>query len=261
MNRTVYDYQRGNFDALRSSLESENLSNLISAEGDIDHDWLIWKSTFLTIVADHIPTKRLRSRKYVPWLTEKISIKTSVNNVREYAENPRDIATLFNCYFVSIFSSDPINIVNQQSISETTDTLFNDIVLSQGTVRSVLRNLDNNKAHGPDEIPARLLTETAYQIAPSLCLLFNKSLKSGIVPREWKLANVVPIHKKGDKDHAENYRPISLLSLVSKVLERCVFISIKEHAFSQINSCQHGFISGKSCVTQLIEVLDTIGSQ
>ena len=128
-------------------------------------------------------------------------------------------------------------------------------------MHSVLRNLDNNKAHGPDKIPARLLTETAYQIAPSLCLLFNKSLKSGIVPREWKLANVVPIHKKGDKDHIENYRPISLLSLVSKVLEHCVFISIKEHALSQINSCQHGFISGKSCVTQLIEVLDTIGSQ
>ena len=179
MNRTVFDYQRGNFDALRSSLESENLSNLISVEGDIDHDWLIWKSTFLTIVADHIPTKRLRSRKYVPWLTgeilhnikkknslrqrlkkspsdylrhkfkslratiklmikisrsnyisslctniqtnskrfwslfklkgatrsvpEKISIKTSVDNVREYAKNPRDIATLFNRHFVSIF--------------------------------------------------------------------------------------------------------------------------------------------------------------
>jgi hypothetical protein len=63
--------------------------------------------------------------------------------------------------------------------------------LSEGTVRSVLSNLDNNKAHGPDEIPARLLSETAYQIAPSLCLQVNKSLKSGTVPREWKLANVV----------------------------------------------------------------------
>ena len=158
-------------------------------------------------------------------IPEKISIKTSVDNVREYAENPRDIATLFNRYFVSIFSSDPINIVNQQSISETTNTIFNDIILSEGTVRSVLSNLDNNKAHGPDEIPARLLTETAYQIALSLCLLFNKSLKSGIVPREWNIPNIVPIHKKGDKDHEENYRPISHLSLVSKVLERCAFIS------------------------------------
>jgi hypothetical protein len=63
--------------------------------------------------------------------------------------------------FQPLFSSDPINIVNQQSISKTTNTIFNDIILSEGTVRPVLRNLDN-KAHGPDEIPARLLTETAY---------------------------------------------------------------------------------------------------
>ena len=139
-------------------------------------------------------------------------------------------------------------------MSDTTDTIVNNIILSERTVRSVLRNLDNNRAHGPDEIPARLLTETAFKIAPSLCLLFNKSLKNGIVPREWKLANVVPIHKKGDKDHVEKYRPISLLSFV-------IFISIKEHAFNQLNYFQHGFISGKSCVTQLIEVLDNIGSQ
>jgi hypothetical protein len=64
--------------------------------------------------------------------------------------------------------------------------------------------------------------------------VFNKSLKTGILPREWKLANFVPIHKKGDKDHVKTIgQPISLLSLVSKVLERCVFICIKEHAFSQ----------------------------
>jgi hypothetical protein len=59
---------------------------------------------------------------------EKIAIKTSVDNVREYIENPMDIAILFNRYFVSIFSSDPINIVNRQSISDTTDTIFNDII-------------------------------------------------------------------------------------------------------------------------------------
>ena len=96
-----------------------------------------------------------------------------------------------------------------------------DTVLTPDRVAVVLRNLDNNKAHGPDGIPARLLTETAYQIAPSLCDLFNKSLRTGVVPQDWKLANVVPVYKKEDKEHVENYRPISLLSLISKVLERC----------------------------------------
>ena len=76
-----------------------------------------------------------------------------------------------------------------------------------------------------------------------------------------KLANVVPVHKKDNKEYAENYRPISLLCLVSKVMERYVFNSIKDRVYSLIDSSQHGFITGRSCVTQLVEVLDYIGSQ
>ena len=124
---------------------------------------------------------------------------------------------------------------------------------------AVLTNLNNNKAHGPDGIPARLLTETSSQIAPSLCALFNKSLRCGVLPDDWKLANVVPVHKRGEKSYVENYRPISLLSLISKVLERCVFHNIQHHVFQQINPCQHGFVPRKSCVTQLIEVFEQIG--
>ena len=88
-------------------------------------------------------------------------------------------------------------------------------------------NLDHNKAHGQDNIPARLLKETAAQIAPSLCSLLNKSLCIGVVPDDWKLANVVPVYKHGEKAEVENYRPISQLSLISKTLERCVFNNIK----------------------------------
>ena len=78
---------------------------------------------------------------------------------------------------------------------------------------------------------------------------------------DWKLADVVPEFKKRYKEHAKNYRPISLLCLVSKVMERCVFNSIKDHVYSLMDSCQHGFISGRSCVAQFVEVLDYIGSQ
>ncbi|CAB4026219.1 RNA-directed DNA polymerase from mobile element jockey, partial [Paramuricea clavata] len=136
-----------------------------------------------------------------------------------------------------------------------------DVVLTPDDVANVLRTFDNDKAHGPDGIPAHLLTETASQIAPSLCQLFNKSLRIGVVPSDWKLANVVPAHKKGDQEFVEHYRPISLLPLVSKVLERCVFNTIKDHIFCRINPCQHGFLPGKNCVTQLIEVFDKIGKQ
>ena len=89
-------------------------------------------------------------------------------------------------------------------------------------VLTSIKQLDIYKATGSDEIPMRLLKETANQIAPSLTMLFNKSLRLGIFPEEWKLANIVPIFKKGKRDFVENYRPIFLLPVISKVLERCV---------------------------------------
>ncbi len=136
-----------------------------------------------------------------------------------------------------------------------------DLTLTVEEVQAALESLDSTKATGPDGIPARLLKETASVISPSLCKLYNKSLELGIFPQEWKIANIVPIYKKGEREHTENYRPISLLPIVSKVLERCVFSNIKDHLFQLIQKLQHGFISGKSCVTNLLEVLDYIGSE
>jgi hypothetical protein len=95
-------------------------------------------------------------------------------------------------------------------------------------VETILNSLDTNKATGPNEIPARLLKNTAAIVAPSLCKLFNKSLQHAMVPRDWKLANVVLVYQKNNREHAENYRPIYFRPIVSKVLERCIFINMKQ---------------------------------
>ena len=94
-------------------------------------------------------------------------------------------------------------------------------------------------------------------IAAFLCKIFNKSLQLGSLPSDWKLADVVPVHKKGAKNHVENYRPISLFPIVSKVFERCVLNSIKEHLYHVISPKQY---IGRSCVTNLLEAFDHIGS-
>ena len=189
-----------------------------------------------------------------------------IDGVRTSAESPEAIASIFNSYFTSIFSTDQPNteaelhLIDADYDETKTPSLLEDIMLTPDHVAAVLRNLDNDKAHGLDGIPARLLVETVCQIAPSRCDLFNKSLCTVVVPQDWKLANVVPVNKKGDKEHVENYRPISLRSLISKVLERCVFDYIKDRVFSQINACQHGFIARRNCVSQLIEVFEKIGN-
>ena len=122
-----------------------------------------------------------------------------------------------------------------------------------------MRNLDVNKSHGPVEIHPRLLKVCCEQIGPSLCALFNHSLNCGRVPTEWKSANITPVHKKESKGLAENYRPISLLSIVSKTLERCVSNNLYHHVSGHISDEQHGFVRKRSCVTQLLSVFHTIG--
>ena len=133
------------------------------------------------------------------------------------------------------------------------------IELSEHDVASCLRNLDASKASGPDGIPARLLKECSSQIAPKLCCLFNLSLNSGRIPSEWKSADVTPIHKRESKESVENYRPISLLPIISKALERCVYQRFYEHVAHLVSERQHGFLRNRSCVTQLLSVLHTIG--
>ena len=107
------------------------------------------------------------------------------------------------------------------------------------TVLTSLEQLDINKATGSDGIPERLLKETPDQIVPSLTMLFSKSLRLGVFPGDWKLANIVPIFKKGKRDVAANYRPISLLPVISKVPERCVLVGLRDHISHLISREQH----------------------
>ena len=132
------------------------------------------------------------------------------------------------------------------------------IELSEHDVASCLRNLDASKASDPDGIPARLLKEYSSQTAPKLCCLFNLSQNSGRIPSEWKSADVTPIHNRESKESAENYRPISLLPIISKALERCAYQRFYEHVAHRVSECQHGFLRNRSCVTQPVSV-HTIG--
>ena len=115
---------------------------------------------------------------------------------------------------------------------------------------------------GPDHISPRVLRECATQLSTPLILLFNKSLQSGVFPQTWKQALVTAIYKKGDKNLPSNYRPISLLSCIGKVLEKCVFIQLYSFLSQNnlITPLQSGFLPGDSTVYQLVDIYDTICS-
>ena len=124
---------------------------------------------------------------------------------------------------------------------------------------ATLKQLDVDKATGSNGIPVHLLKETADQIIPSLTMLFNKSLRLGIFPKAWKLANIVSILKKGKGDRGE-LSPYLHLPVITKVLERCL-LGLRHYISHFISREQHGFLAGRSCATQLTSVLHYIGGQ
>ena len=164
-------------------------------------------------------------------------------------------AELLNSYFTSVFTKE-----DDAPIPEfrKTDTVLDSLTFTREHVEKLLKGVDEGKTKGADDIHPKLVKETAGQIAAPLTYIFQKSLDMGVVPTDWKLANVTPIHKKGPKHISSNYRPISLTSILCKIMERIIRDSIMEHMEQNrlFTEHQHGFRKGRSCITQLIEVID-----
>ena len=124
----------------------------------------------------------------------------------------------------------------------------------------LLKLLKPHKAPGPDGIKPLILRECAEELAPALAAIFRSSLKNGVVPNDWREANVAPIYKKGEKYRAVNYRPVSLTCVICKIMEHVITSNVMAHAdrYKIIYPLQHGFRRGASCDTQLIEFVDDI---
>ena len=136
------------------------------------------------------------------------------------------------------------------------------ITISTEGVQKLLDALDPNKAAGPDEIPARILKLTAEEIAPVLTLIFQRSIDTGEIPVSWLRANITPIFKKGDRTLASNYRPVSLTSICSKLLEHIIHSQIMRHLdhYKVLTDKQHGFRRGHSCESQLILTIQDLAN-
>ena len=125
-------------------------------------------------------------------------------------------------------------------------------------VFSHLNKLCRSKAKGLDNISAKIIRECADFVSVSLCDLFNKSLVSGIFPDDWKCARVTPLFKQGEPSDLNNYRPISLVSIIVKVFERIVYDQSYNFLTKEeiISNHQSGFRSLHSTVTALLEATD-----
>ncbi|CAF0808212.1 unnamed protein product, partial [Brachionus calyciflorus] len=173
----------------------------------------------------------------------------------------QDIVNILNEQFFNVFKKTTPN-ENVQTIEYYTNNScqVSNTIFDPGHVFEELSKLDKNKSCGSDGVSPVLLNECASSFCIPLSMIFKKSFDSSTLPSAWRHANITPIFKKGKRNIPSNYRPISLTSIICKVMEKIikkVMVDFLDNG-NLINKNQHGFVKFKSCMTNLLESLDVI---
>ena len=205
------------------------------------------KRTFEKKLAGNIKSD---SKSFYAYVRSKQKVRDKVspleNNRGNIISDGFQMAEVLNEYFSSVFTTEDISSL---PVPFTKFEGNKSEHLGQLLVTPVMiaNKMKNNKSPGVDGIPPKLLKEIVEQISTPLAKLFNLSLE-GIVPSEWKEANITPLFKKGSRNKPENYRPVSLTSVVCKLLETLIRDHMVEFLVKHnlINTSQHGFLKASS---------------
>ena len=174
---------------------------------------------------------------------------------QRFVTNNKDKADLLNILFQSVFSPNDGTSESYQGPSVIpAHRLTSEIRLMISEVIKVLEDINVSKVHGPDNIPGRLLKETAPEIVSPVCRLLNLPSSLGKFPDQWKLFNVCPVYKSDDPTLSKYYGPVSMLCILSECLERFVFNHCYTLISPQLCHLQHAFLRGISPFTRLLDV-------
>ena len=167
-------------------------------------------------------------------------------------------AKMFNQYYATVF--EPENPPISPNLPSVDAPMLQTVVITEKLVEEEIKRLKRHGSPGPDSIANQVLVECHEELCIPLTILFKKSLTQSDVPLDWKLANVTPVFKGGSKKYTSNYRPISLTSVVCKVLESLIRNTIMTHLCENnlIHNTQHGFMRRKSCLTNLLYCMEEV---
>ena len=190
--------------------------------------------------------------------------EVKVDNVT--LRDDENISKAFNEFFINIgpkLASEVSNLSTNKIETFLEDHVvtfpsFHFSTIPVENVLNTLRHLNVSKGTGLDKIPAKTLRVAADKNTPSLTYIFNLSISTGVFVDNWKDARVIPIYKGGDRRILGNYRPISILPIVSKVFEKEIFKQLYKHLNDNklISKFQSGFRPGHSTITALIQMCD-----
>jgi hypothetical protein len=178
------------------------------------------------------------SKPFYAYLKSKLKNKTPVgplkNKQGKIVSGNKEMAEMLNDYFGSVFSDEPDGPVPRAETSQVEDELRN-VRITADMVEKNIRKLKPASAPGPDGIGSMVLKELVTQVKVPLAAIYRKSMESGVVPEDWRTANVTPIYKKGSKADPGNYRPVSLTSVCGKVLESIIRDQLMEHLSKKLS--------------------------
>ncbi|KAF1676790.1 hypothetical protein FQV07_0001317, partial [Pygoscelis papua] len=171
-------------------------------------------------------------------------------------------AEVLNAFFASVFSrqtSYPQG-TRPPELEDRDGEQDEPPIIQEEAVNDLLCHLDAHKSMGPDGIHPRVLRELAEELAKPLSIIYQQSWLTGEVLDDWRLANVTPIYKKGRKEDPGNYRPVSLTSVPGKIMEPFILRALTRQVRDNqgIRPSQHGFMKGRSCLTNLISFYDQV---
>ena len=185
-----------------------------------------------------------------------------INSQSGQITGSNELPESFNNYFTKIgpniantIENSDVNFMDYLNEKIKTKNVFKFQVISVTKVVSLLPSLNPCKSTGIDKIPAKIIRMAAPVIAESLTKIFNTEICSETVPFDWKVARVIPLHKSGPRNLLNNYRPVSILPVISKVFEKLLYEQLDDYFISNNLLCdrQFGFIQLHSTASTLLD--------
>ena len=191
---------------------------------------------------------------------KKCSIGPLLNTDNSLTCDPKEMADILQQQYVSVFSTPDNPELDYTEPPLVTDTTFENFNFTQNDIEAAIDDISKFASGGDDDIPAFVLKECKTSVSYPIFLYWTESLKAGHISARYKSQLISPIHKKGSRGLAENYRPVSLTSHVIKIFERVFRKNLVSYLESNNLICdnQHGFRKGRSCLSQLLIHMDDI---
>lgn len=207
-----------------------------------------------------INTIKENPKYFFKYAKRKANTRTTIGPLKyqgHLTSDPQKMSEALNHQYTSAFSTQNPDTRNhwQTATTPPAETQMSEVEINKIDIELSIREINTYSAAGPDGIPAVLLKQCVSAVSTPLQMLWRKSLDTGEIPNLLKHGIITPIYKSGPRTEARNYRPVALTSHVIKIFERIIVKQITKYLEEQslYNIGQHGFRSGRSCVSQLLQ--------